>query len=233
GSINTAAQVAVDASKPLLVVPGGTLNHLARDLNIGSLEDAVTALKEGHTIAMDASTIDGLVFLNTASFGSYVELVDARKKLEGRIGKWPAVLVALVRVLRDSKPVDVEIDGERMLVWLAFIGNCQYHPSGFAPSWRERLDDGRLDVRLVNGSDPWARLRLIASVLSGKLSSSRVYKQYLARELRVKSLEGPLRLARDGESFEGSEEFVVQKHSSPLAVYVPLEEEEDEDGHRE
>jgi undecaprenyl-diphosphatase len=225
GSINTAAQVAVDNGKALMVVPGGTLNHLARDLGLGSVEDAAKAIKSGHTIAMDVATIDGLVFLNTASFGSYVELVDAREDLERRIGKWPAVLVALFRVLRHSKPVDVEIDGKRMSIWLAFIGNCEYHPSGFAPSWRERLDDGQLDIRVVNGSDPWARLRLIVSVLTGKLGNSRVYKQFLANEVHVKSLQGPLRLARDGETFEGSVDFYIRKHPEPLAVYVPRAEE--------
>ena len=42
--------------------------------------------------------------VNTASIGNYVDLVDAREKLEDRIGKWPAVLVALVKVLRESRP---------------------------------------------------------------------------------------------------------------------------------
>lgn len=227
GSINTAAQVAIEADKPLMVAPSGTLNHLARDLGLESLEDSANAIKSGQTIAMDISTIDGLVFLNTASFGSYVELVDARERLEGTIGKWPAVLLALVRVLRHSKPIEVEIDGKRMSIWLAFIGNCQYHPSGFAPSWRERLDDGKLDVRLVNGTDPWARSRLILSILSGKLSNSSVYKQYLVEQLHVRSLQGPLRLARDGETFEGSQEFYVRKHNRPLAIYVPRSEDDD------
>ncbi|MEA2461473.1 MAG: hypothetical protein QOH90_1650 [Actinomycetota bacterium] len=223
GSINTAAQVAVDASKPLVVVPSGTLNHLARDLGVASIDDAVAAVKDGQAIALDVATIDGLAFLNTASFGSYVELVDAREQLEGKIGKWPAVLVALVRTLRHSRPVEVEIDGRVVRVWLAFIGNCEYHPSGFAPSWRERLDDGKLDVRLVDGSDPWARARLILSVLTGTLGNSRVYKQYLVDELHVRTLEGRLRLARDGETFEGSEDFYVRKHPQKLAVYVPEE----------
>jgi undecaprenyl-diphosphatase len=221
GSINTAAQVAVDSQKPLMVVPGGTLNHLARDLGLASVEDSVAALKKGETISMDVSTIDGLAFLNTASFGSYVELVDAREALEGKIGKWPAVLVALVRVLRSSKPVQVELGGRATNAWLVFIGNCEYRPSGFAPSWRERLDDGKLDVRIVDGSDPWARMRLILSILTGTLGRSGVYKQFLTDELHVKSLQGPLRLARDGETFEGSESFYVRKHDSKLTLYVP------------
>ncbi|MFN2389090.1 MAG: diacylglycerol kinase family protein [Actinomycetota bacterium] len=221
GSINCAAQVAIDAGKPLAVIPGGTLNHLARDLGLDSIEDSARAVESGHAISVDVGLIDNRAFLNTASFGSYVELVDAREKLEGKLGKWPAVVIALWNVLRDSEPVQVELDGRPRRVWLAFIGNCRYHPSGFAPSWRERLDDGQLDVRIVDGTSPWARTRLIASVLTGRLGRCRVYSQRLMEELHVRSLQGPIRLARDGETFDGSEEFRVTKGDRPLAIFVP------------
>ena len=45
-------------------------------------------------------------------------------------------------------------------------------PTGFAPSWRERLDDGLLDVRLVLGDRRLARTRLVAEVLVGRLRRS-------------------------------------------------------------
>ncbi len=224
GSINCAAQVAVEAGKPLAVVPGGTLNHLARDLGIDEFEDAARAIEAGEAISVDVGLIDDHVFLNTASFGSYVELVDAREKLEKKIGKWPAVVVALWNVLRHSEPVSVELNGVPRKVWIAFIGNCRYHPSGFAPSWRESLDDGQLDVRIIDGTSPWARTRLIASVLTGRLGRCRVYSQQMVKEVHVKSLEGPIRLARDGETFDGSEDFRIAKGPEPLAIFVPAGE---------
>jgi undecaprenyl-diphosphatase len=220
GSVNAAAAVAVEAGKPLLVVPAGTLNHLARDLGLESVDDAVEAVRHGSAGAVDVATIAGRPFLNTASFGSYVELVDARERLEGVIGKWPSVVVALLRVLRRSRPCEVEIDGAPRRVWMAFIGNCRYHPNGFAPSWRERLDDGQLDVRIVSGDAPFSRLRLVTSVLTGRLGRCRVYEQRLARELRVRSPRGPLRLARDGETFDGPDEFVIAKDGTSLPMYM-------------
>lgn len=221
GSINAAAQVAIDHKRPLMIVPGGTLNHLARDIGVNETDEAVQALQNGDAIAVDVATIDGKPFLNTASAGAYTELVDAREKLESKIGKWPAVVVALLRVLRHGEPIDVEIDGDARKIWMIFIGNCRYHPSGFAPAWRERLDDGRLDVRLVDASSPWARTRLILSVLTGRLGRSRIYEQRIATDLKIVSLQGPLRLARDGETFDGSQELTVEKLAEPLVVYAP------------
>jgi len=221
GSVNTAAGVAAEAGKPLLVVPGGTLDHFARALGMTSIADAADVVREGRAVGVDRGLIAGHTFVNTASIGSYCDLVDAREKMEDRIGKWPAVAVALWRVLRHSEPVRMEIDGEPRCVWMIFIGNCRYHPAGFTPSWRERLDDGLLDIRIVDGDQPWARTRLLFSVLTGRLARCRAYEQLFAREMSVKSLSGPLRLARDGEVFDGPESFSITKSDEPLIVYVP------------
>src|SRR5690606_28752757 len=155
GSINAAAGVALAHGLPLVAVPAGTLNHLARDLGVESLEDAVDAVRAGHAAVIDVGWIAGRPFLNTASFGSYV-----------------ALAVALVRVLRRGSPVRVVLDGEERVLWLAFLGNCRYHPPGVAPTWRERLDDGQIDVRLVDASQPFARARLVAAALTGTLRRS-------------------------------------------------------------
>ena len=223
GSINTAAQVAIESQRALMVIPGGTFNHLTKALGVESVADAIEAVKTGQAVGMDVATIGGRVFLNTASFGSYVALVDAREKLEHRLGKWPAVVVALIRVLRKGEPVDVEIEGERKKVWMAFIGNCRYEPSGFVPTWRERLDDGKIDFRYVGGDQPWARSRLVTAVLTGQLRHSKIFRQTVVERLHLRSANGPLRLARDGETFEGPEEIIVEKLDKRLALYVPHE----------
>jgi undecaprenyl-diphosphatase len=223
GSVNTAAELTAESGQPMMVVPGGTLNHFAYALGLDSIADAAGAVRDGRAAAVDRALIAGHTFVNTASIGSYVELVDAREKLEDRIGKWPAVVVALWGVLRRSEPIDLELDGVRRKVWMIFVGNCRYHPSGFAPSWRERLDDGELDIRIVHGTQPWSRARLLLSVLTGRLANCGVYEQRYVKSMQVKSRAGAMRLARDGETFDGPEEFTICKADDPLLVYVPEE----------
>jgi diacylglycerol kinase family enzyme/membrane-associated phospholipid phosphatase len=228
GTVNAAAQIAHDFGKPLVIVPGGTLNHFARDVGLESIDDTVAALDGGGAIGVDVGVIAGKPFVNTASLGAYVDLVDARERIERKIGKWPAVFVALARVLRKAEPLSVEIDGKQMRLWMAFIGNCRYHPEGFTPSWRNRLDDGVLDIRLVDAREPFARVRLLWSVLTGTLSRSKVYKcDFVNGPITVRSLDGPLRLARDGETFSGPEEFTIEKSSERLVVFVPRDDDEE------
>ncbi len=229
GSINTAAEVAGHHHLPLLVVPAGTLNHLARDLGVESVDDAVQAVRAGTAVEIDVARIAGRPFLNTASFGSYVEIVDAREELEAQIGKWPALAVAVARVLRRGHPVAVEIDGEPYRLWAAFVGNCGYHPAGMAPTWRERLDDGRLDVRVADAGHPFSRTRLVLAVLTGRLHRSPVFRTWHTTTLSVRSLDGPLRLARDGETFDGAEHVEITKGGDRLAVYTPRRADADDE----
>jgi diacylglycerol kinase family enzyme len=221
GTVNRAAAFAHKADKPLLVVPGGTLNHFAGALGLHTIDDVAAVVRGGQVVAVDLGTIADRVFLNVASFGVYTDLVDAREQLEHRIGKWPAVVVALTRVLRRADALELEIDGRHRRVWMTFIGNCRYHPSGFAPSWRERLDDGELDIRIVDAASPWSRTRLVLAVLTGRLGRSRVYSAHTASELSVRSLDGSLRIAVDGEVFDGPARFTVAKDPTPLRVLAP------------
>ena len=222
GSIRLAAGIAADAGLPLLVVPAGTFNHFAADLGVGSVDDALDALRDGDSVLVDVATADGAAFLNTASTGVYVDLVKAREKLEPAIGKWPAMLVALAGVLRTGRPVELLVNGRRRRVWLLFAGNCRYEPSGAAPAYRPDLADGTLDIRMVDGSQPLARTRLIAAVLLGTLGRCRVYRTWSATSLNVASpTTDSVPLCLDGEATETKQAISLVKRPKKLLVYRP------------
>jgi diacylglycerol kinase family enzyme/membrane-associated phospholipid phosphatase len=222
GSVQLAAGLAVDKGLPLLIIPAGTFNHFATDLGVRSAEDAVAALRAGDSVLVDLAMAGQRPFLNTASTGVYVDLVRAREELEERLGKWPAVLVALVRVLRSSRPQDLVVDGRRRRIWLLFAGNCRYEPEGAAPSYRPDLRDGLLDIRMIDGSTPLARARLIAAVAMGTLARCRVYRTWTSPRLTVQTRDGsPVVLVTDGEVMTGDPVVLLRKREEPLLVYRP------------
>ncbi len=230
GTVNAAAAAALAADLPLAVFPAGTLDHFARDAGLATPRDTAEAVESGHAVAVDIGWVagdpdqpQGRIFLNTASLGSYPELVELRERLEDYLGKWPALAVASARVLRRGRPVEIEVDGELRRLWLLFAGNGGYRPSGFAPTYRPNLDDGLLDVRMVDASSPFARTRLVLALMSGRLGRSRVYEQRYAHELELRcvSSPGPLSLARDGEVGEQPAQLQLRKHPKRLIVYRP------------
>ena len=225
GTVNTAAGIALEAGLPLAVVPGGTLDHFAGELGVHGVEQLAAAVRAGDavdvTVGSAAAKGDGLYFLNTFALGVYPELVRERERREGAIGKWPAMAVAMRRVVRNAQPVHVEVDGQARRLWTLFAGNGHYHPAGFAPSWRERLDDGCIDVRIVDASRPLARTRLVLAVLTGRLGRSRVHEQRIVAKIPVRSRQGGLRVARDGEVTDGPGHLLLRAASRTLVVYRP------------
>ncbi|MFD0903337.1 bifunctional phosphatase PAP2/diacylglycerol kinase family protein [Actinomadura sediminis] len=225
GTVNAGARAALAHDVPLLTVPGGTFDHFARAYGIESPADAIAAYRNGRLGRVDVGSVQGpdeeQLFLNTASFGAYTEIVDRRARLERRIGKWPALAVAAVRTLRRSRPVELDVDGHRRRVWLAFVGNCAYGSPGAAPSWRRRLDDGRLDVRMVTTGRRVPRARAVAAVLAGHLPLMPGYRAWRAAGLELWSPAGGLRVARDGEVSTMAGTVRFGKHPRALAVFCP------------
>jgi len=99
GTLSAVAVIAADRDVPFVPVPAGTLNHLARDLGLDTVDDTVAAVRAGTVIHMDLGVAGEHCFVNTLSLGGYTQIVDARERLESSIGKWPALLGALVTEL--------------------------------------------------------------------------------------------------------------------------------------
>ncbi|TJZ54414.1 phosphatase PAP2 family protein [Streptomyces piniterrae] len=245
GTVNAAAAVAVRHGLPLAVLPGGTHNHFAYDLGIETHAEAARAVESGEAVAVDLARFragphqEGRYFLNTFSIGPYPELVRIREEWAGRIGAWPAGVLAAWEVLRTAEPLTVWINGKRQVVWLVFAGNCQYRGLGLAPVRRHDLADGVLDVRVVHGGR-LARTRLLAAALTGTPHTSPVLHEARVHSLRIslgpdtrtdlltdlRADEPPRRTdaAFDGEVLALSGELTLEKENEALTVYRLLPE---------
>ncbi len=219
GTINAAAAAAMAADLPLLVIPAGTFDHFAKDLDLDEVADAIEAVRTGRAVRVDVGEADGRPFLNTASLGSYPEFVRIRQRLEQRLGKPVAAAVAMVVVLRRCPPLVAEIDGVSRRLLLVFIGNGDYRPRGFVPRWRRRLSTGRLDVRLVDSSRPGSPWRLVAGALTGDLYRSSRYIEALRDRVSVKLTGETGFLARDGEIEQAPSEVSFGIRRQALTVY--------------
>lgn len=221
GTVNAGARAALDHDRPLLVLPDGTLNNFARTLGLTSVDISLRALSDGRLARVDVGEVDGRIFLNTSSFGSYPRMVERRDRWADRIGKWPAFALALWRDLKEVSPTAALVDGQPTRVWWAFVGNCRYRTHGRVPALREQLNDGKLDVRVLTAREPFPRLRALADVLLGQFAHGEGYSERLTTGLSLAIHGQPRLLAVDGEVVEGSETVVFTKRHAALRVFVP------------
>lgn len=233
GTVGTAAAAAVEHSLPLLVLPGGTLNHFARDAGTGSLKEAVTAANRGEAALADVGLVTvergmagnpetaELLMLNTASIGLYPNLVRRREMLQPALGKPLAGVVAMLRTFATGTPTTLLVNGVRHKLWIAYVGRGRYYPRDHAPLVRPVLDDGVLDVRMITADESFARLRLLWSVLTGTVATSRITHLTEATSLRIESDGSSMVLAVDGEAIAGVRTAEFRVASRGLAYYSP------------
>lgn len=234
GTVGTAAAAAVGHDLPLLVLPGGTVNHFARDAGINSLKDALQAATHGEAALADVGLAVAerglqdhpekleLLMLNTGSIGVYPNMVRRREQLQPALGKPLAGVVAMFRTFAAGRPTELLVDGMRHRLWIMYLGRGRHYPRDHAPLIRPVMDDGVLDVRMISAEGPFARLRLLWSVLTGTVATSGITQLREAPAVRIESVTSSLVLAVDGEVHAGirSVEFSIEPRA--LRYYTPL-----------
>lgn len=223
GTVACAAGVAIDAGVPLAVFPVGTFNHFAKDIGCDSAAKTVEAIQKGSVAYVDVVCLnEGHMVVNTASIGAYPRFVQTRGKLERRIGKPLAGLYAMFHTLRREEPVKISYDNKTLQTSLFFLGNSTYLPSGFAPSHRTRIDDGLMDVRILETGRRFSRLRILVSLMLGRLVRSPLYHEMRVPEFHFTAVDGPTVLAHDGEVGTECTEATFSVRYRALPVFRPL-----------
>lgn len=100
GTIAQAIGAAAGTPLEVAVLPGGTLNHFARDFGV-PVDDLAAALEMAATGApqpVDLGYVNDRPVLNTSSVGAYVNFVRTRERLERWVGYHLASVLAAIRV---------------------------------------------------------------------------------------------------------------------------------------
>jgi diacylglycerol kinase family enzyme len=234
GTIAKAAAALVGTESALAVVPGGTLNHFARDHGVPvDHQEAAEAAISGPVVTADVAYVNERLFLNTSSVGAYVLFVRARERLERYLGYRLATIVAGFRLLGIVRPftVELELDGvaKRYRSSVVFVGVGERELQ--LPSLGSRAESGRrgLHVIVVRGGT-WARLvaagwvaaiRGNAAIARGSLADS-----YVVDACRIELRRRVGRVAVDGElvSMTSPLEYRIARDALRIVVPAPAQD---------
>ena len=222
GTVSTAAAIAVAADLPLAVFPAGTFNHFAKDIGCGTVAKTVDAIREGSVARVDLVWLNEKhMVVNTASIGAYPLFVQTREKYERRLSKTVAGVYAMLHTLRNDEPVQITYDNKTLQTSLFFVGNSVYLPTGFAPSRRTRMDDGLIDVRILETGRRLAKFRILAALALGRLERSPLYHEMQVPKFTFTAVGGPISIARDGEVGDEYDEVTLSALYRVLPVFRP------------
>jgi diacylglycerol kinase family enzyme len=228
GTIATAAAALVETPAELAVLPGGTLNHFARDLGISTIAAEAVALATGEACrGVDVGMVNGRIFLNTSSVGAYVRFVRVRERLERSFGYRIASALAAFRILFTLRvmAVEVMVDGQKRIYRtpLVFIGVGERGLQ--LPALGQRVPGGQsgLHVMVVRGRSRARLLALgLATVARGMDSDSRTpeFESFIVDSLRI-DLNRMGTVALDGEIVNLSPPLQYELKRDALSVVCP------------
>lgn len=231
GTISGAAQVLTGYDVELALLPLGTLNHFARDLNIPSnLEDAAKLAVEGTAHAVDVGELNGRRFINNASVGLYPFMVRRRDEIVKRHGlpKWlssvPAAWAALSRFRLYDLQIDLKGSEKPVITPLLFVGNNRYSLDGGAVGSRASLNKGQLSVLVVPRGSRTSLLWFGFRLMIGRADRSTDFEELVeCKEFTVSSRASSIEVALDGEICRLPLPFNFSIRSGGLQVVKPSE----------
>lgn len=251
GTVRAVAEGMLESGIPMVLLPAGTGNLLARNLEvpIGRLTEAVRVAVRGIDHAVDVGIAeitrdDGSTethaFVVMIGIGLDAKMISATNPdLKKRVG-WLAYVEAIARIARDVDAVRLHytLDGspERTTtVHTLLIGNCGTLPGGVLILPDAQIDDGLLDVVAMRPRNLWGWMRVSYAVVweNGVLQRSKVGRRIMAADKRVRALryfqgrrmtlafDRPEEFEIDGEEMGQVTAIAVRVAPASLVVRVP------------
>jgi YegS/Rv2252/BmrU family lipid kinase len=225
GTVNEIASVLAFRDVELAVIPSGSGNGLARELGVpfdptAAFEVAIA----GRTRTIDCGELDGRLFFNVAGLG-----LDARIAHEfaaqgmARRGLRRYVEITareLFGFQADDHAIRADGQAMRSRALIIAIANARQYGNGAMIAPDARLDDGRLDLVVVEDRAAWRTLLQVPRLFNGRIARVPGVIITTAAEIEIDSTK-PALCHVDGEPFLGGLTLVARVRAQALRVRAP------------
>lgn len=254
GTVRAVAEALRDSGVSLALLPSGTGNLLARNLELPlNLEQAVEIAFTGDDRHIDLGMVEIVradgdseehAFLVMAGLGLDAKMIkNTNSALKKAVG-WLAYVDGIARSVPELKPVRIryKLNGgpERaMSVHTIIVGNCGMLPGGLLLMPEAKPDDGRLDIAALRPRGPfgWAKVWRKVAWENGVLRKSALGRKIIdlskdvrdvtylvGQDLRM-TVEGrPEEFQLDGDEFGEARSVHTWVDPGALTVKVPAAE---------
>ncbi len=227
GTISQVVQALVNTEGLLGVVPLGTYNHFARDLDLPlHWRSALDIALSGGTRQIDTARVNDRFFVNNVALGLYPELVARREERGRDHPRWKARLYAGWVTLRTYPHVTLAIETEHhqelVRTHVFMVSNNSYDLSSIGiESARSTLEEGRLSVYWLPHLSRLKLTKFIARYLAGRVRETPGFRSFRTASMKVQSARATIRIGVDGEVFTMRMPLTITIVPRSLLVRVP------------
>jgi len=226
GTVNEVARVLAHTDIPLGVIPEGSGNGFARELDLFHRPArALHVALRGRDRVIDAGEIGGRCFFNLAGVGLDAHIARAfNTRSPDRRGFWRYIALGWQQLARyQPAHYRIDADGERLdgRALMVVLANLRQYGNNARIAPHAVADDGRLDLVVVGPRSPVAAVALTPRLFTGTVDRVRGVRTRTIGRVTISS-DGPLLCHVDGETFVTGTELVGEVKPNALRVRVPL-----------
>lgn len=212
------------------VIPVGTGNDFFKMMDYkGEVEDLLRDSVYGGVVHnLDIGQANGKYFLNCANIGVDADINALANQLKGKlmIPRMMIYMVAAIKEVSRMKPVRLKIFNDDFKIdkdiALLAVMNGRYYGSGFKSAPSAKLDDGLLDVCIVDGVTRRRAMTLIPKYAKGEHEGLDIVDFKRVDNLEIKA-EKEVIYGLDGEVFRG-EHLKIKLHKGILKYRMPAKQ---------
>ena len=231
GTVRTVCAELAGTGIPVGVIPAGTGNLLARNLDLPLyLNAAVEVGLNGQDRAIDIVKItgDGIGddehFLVMAGMGFDAAIMEgATEQIKAKVGWFAYVISGFRNLMFPAIRIDVSIDDgpfTRHRARTIVVGNVGFLQAGLPLLPDATIDDGRIDVVLVNPARFLSWLRVVVRVVGRGSKLDETVNRMTGRKVVLRSAHDTPRQI-DGDPIGAGQDLVCECLPGKLLVRVP------------
>ncbi len=231
GTVNEVARTLINSDTTLGIIPFGSGNGLARELDIPmDAEKALEIILNGKSRTIDYGIANGHIFFCTCGFGFDAFISDkfAEEKKRGPLGYVRNVLESVV----DFRAEEYEITSdEGTITEKAFILTCanasQYGNDAFiAPG--ASMDDGKMNVAILKPLNALEIPQTTLQLFTKNIDKNSKMITLVTQKLTIRRSRAGL-MHVDGEPVQSGREIKVEIIQQGLKVLVPSEKKKEKE----
>ncbi|WP_413581412.1 lipid kinase [Bdellovibrio sp. HCB288] len=224
GSVNEVLSSLTKYQLPLVVIPCGTANNLARSLDIPSdHKEALSLLLQGKIKNIDVGVANGIHFVNVIGIGLSTQVNRAvPSKMKRIFGVFAFVMTAL-QLAKRMTPFRVRIrcDNKEHTAysWQLSVCNGRNYGNGLVIHEDAKLDDQTLHALSTEVEKWWHAFALVPSLLTGKFKTTHPVTAFSGNRMEIET-KRPMNVDVDGD-VKTKTPIKVEILPRALQIYVP------------
>ena len=220
GSINEAIAGLIGTNTALGIVPIGSGNGLARHLNIPmSLKLAVQRINQFNTKLIDTANVNGQPFVILCGLGFDAQIAEQFSTTEKR-GLWNYTIISIREYFRySSRKYQLILDGKTIITeaFMIVFANANQFGNEFIISPQGRIDDGLLDVCIVQKPKFFQIPNLFIKLFLKEIHQSKLVKIHRAKQIQLE-LKDTVLMNIDGEAVQQNSPIIISINPLSLSV---------------